>query len=344
MTTNGSGALHLRWVIVAAAAAVALLHALGALQVREQVYRGFRSADDGMIVAVTQGGPADRAGIRVGDRIVRIDGIDAGDTKALSDRPRQRPGQYQSITIDRGGSTVEVQMVLAGLPPMGVVAYLASALTGLSFLTFGLWAYLRAPRRTSRLLALAGVGLGALFTEQPYVSSRFAGALQESSLIAAGVFGFAALLHFTLVFPEEQRILGRTFTLPALYVPPAMVAAGHMGATLLQRGEPGGGVALATTVAIVLILVDFLLAVVVLVRSYVCATPAARAASGLNALVVCLVLGLAPMIPTAVYLVAPGVVFPGSEYYDLTWVLIPFALARATVLQASREPAGTAGG
>jgi hypothetical protein len=123
-----------------------------------------------------------------------------------------------------------------------------------------------------------------------------------------------------------------------------MVAAGHMGATLLQRGEPGGGVALATTAAIVLVLVDFLLAVVVLVRSYVCTTPAARAALGLNALVVCLVLGLAPMIPTAVYLVAPGVVFPGSEYYDLTWVLIPFALARATVLQASREPAGTAVG
>ena len=50
------------------------------------------------------------------------------------------------------------------------------------------------------------------------------------------------------------------------------------------------------------------------------------------------------MIPTAVYLVAPGVVFPGSDYYDLTWVLIPFALAQATVRQARREPAGTAGG
>jgi hypothetical protein len=344
MSTNGSRAEPLRWVVVAAAVAVALLHVLGALQVRDQVYRGFRTADDGVIVAVTQGGPADRAGITVGDRIVRIDGIDAGDAKALSARPRPRPGQRQSITIDRGGSSVEAQVVLAGLPPLGVVAYLASALTGLSFVIFGVWAYLRAPRRASRLLALAGVGLGALFTEQPYVSSRFAAALQESSLIAAGVFGFAALLHFTLVFPEEQRILGRTFTLPALYVPPALAAAGHMGTTLLQRGEPGGGVALATTVAIVLVLSDFLLAVVVLVRSCVRATAAARAASGMNALVVCLVLGLAPLIPTAVYLVAPGVVFPGSEYYDLTWVLIPFALARATVLQASREPAGTSGG
>ena len=341
MPTEDTRAERFRWVIVAAAAVVGLLHVLGALQVREQVFRGYRSVDDGVVVSVAPGGPADRAGLRVGDRVVRIDGIDAGDTAALAARPRARPGQSQSILVGRGGSSLEVRLILAGLPPMGVVAYLASALTGLSFLAFGLWAYLQAPRRASRLLALAGIGLGALFTEQPYVASRFAGALQESSLIAAGVLGFAALLHFTLVFPEEQPILGRRFTLPALYAPPGLVAAGHMGATLLQRGEPGSGVALATTAAIVLVLTDFLLAVAVLVRSVVRATPFERAASGLNVLVGCLVLGLAPMIPTAVYLVAPGVVFPGSDYYDLTWVLIPFALARATVLQARSRRAAT---
>jgi len=95
-------------------------------------------------------------------------------------------------------------------------------------------------------------------------------------------------------------------------------------------------------VSLVAVLVYFLLAVVALVRSYLHATPFERGASGLNVLVACIVLGLAPMIPTAVYLVAPGVAFPGSDYYDLTWVLIPFALARATVLQAGREPAETA--
>jgi len=344
MSTDDTRAEPFRWVIVAAAAVVGLLHVVGALQVREQVYRGYRSIDEGVIVSVDPGGPADRAGLRVGDRLIRIDGIAAGDTKALEARPRVRPGHPQSIIVDRGGSTVETQLILAGLPPMGVVAYLASGLTGLSFLAFGLWAYLHAPRRTSRLLALAGIGLGALFTEQPYVPSPFVGALQESGLIAAGVFGFAALLHFTLVFPEKTRILGRRSTLPAIYAPAAIASAGRLAATLVQRGEPGGVVALTTTWSLVLVLTYFLLAVVALIRSYFRATPFERAASGLNVLVACLVLGLAPMIPTAVYLVAPGVVFPGSDYYDLTWVLIPFALARATVLQARRELSGTAGG
>ena len=74
------------------------------------------------------------------------------------------------------------------------------------------------------------------------------------------------------------------------------------------------------------------------------AAPAERASSGLNVLVICLVLGLAPMVPTAVSLVAPGVVFPGSDYYDLTWVLIPFAMARATILHAGNSPASAARG
>jgi len=209
MATSKIRAEPFRWSIVAAAAVVGLLHVLGALQVREQVYRGYRSGDDRVIIEVIQGGPADRAGLRVGDRLTRIDGIDAGDAKALAARPRARVGHTQSIVIDRGGSSMEVQLILAGLPPIGVVAYLASGLTGLSFLAFGLWAYFSAPRRTSRLLANAGIGLGAIFTEQPYVASPFPRALQESGLIAAGVFGFAALLHFALVFPTERKILGR---------------------------------------------------------------------------------------------------------------------------------------
>ena len=140
MTPPETGAGPVRWAIVASAAVVGLLHVLGALQVREQVFRGYRSGDDHVIIEVTQDGPADRAGLEVGDRVMRIDGIGAGDTKALEARPRARVGHTQSIVVDRGGSTVEAELALAGLPPMGVVAYLASGLTGLSFLGFGLWA------------------------------------------------------------------------------------------------------------------------------------------------------------------------------------------------------------
>ena len=50
------------------------LHVLGTLQVREQVYRGYRSRDDLMIAEVTQGGPAGRAGLKVGDNGIMCNG------------------------------------------------------------------------------------------------------------------------------------------------------------------------------------------------------------------------------------------------------------------------------
>jgi len=46
-------------------------------------------------------------------------------------------------------------------------------------------------------------------------------------------------------------------------------------------------------------------------RGHASATRVERTASGLNVLGVCLLLGLAPMIPTAIGLVAPGADFPG---------------------------------
>ena len=80
--------------------------------------------------------------------------------------------------------------------------------------------------------------------------------------------------------------MGRKATLPAIYLPAAIVSAASVAATVVRRGEPGGAVALTTTVCLVLILVYFLLAVVALVQSYVRAAPAERASSGLNVLVI----------------------------------------------------------
>lgn len=337
MTATGVRTGPFTWAIVGAAAAVGLLQVLGALQVRSEPYRGYRTHGDGVIIRVAEGSPADRAGLEVGDRIVRVDGIDAGDRQADEARLRVRIGQTQTIVVDRGGRAVEARLVITGLPPIEIAAYLVSVVTGLSFLVCGLWAYLAAPRPASRLLALAGIGVGALFTEMPYFASPLARAVQETGLTVAGVLGFAALLHLMLMIPRASDIAGRKATALAIYAPAAIVCAGMVASAVFSRGRAGAAAEVTMTLALVLVLLYFCLAIVAFLLGYAGATRVERTASGLNVLGICLLLGLAPMIPTAIGLVAPAAVFPGGDYYDVVWVLIPFALTRTVVLQGRRE-------
>jgi hypothetical protein len=324
-------------LIVGAAAAVGLLQVLGALQVRSEPYRGYRTLGDGAIIQVADGSPADRAGLEVGDRLIRIDGIGAGDRRADEARLRVRIGQTQTIVVDRGGRAVEVHLVVTGLPPMEIAAYLVSVLTGLSFLACGLWAYLTAPRLATRLLAIAGIGVGGVFTEMPYFASPAARTIQETGLIVAGVLGFGALFHLMLALSGARALLGRKAAALAIYMPAAIVCAGKIVATVLAGGHRTDLTDLTTTLSLVLVLLYFCLAIAAFLLGYASAARVERTASGLNVLGVCLLLGLAPMIPTAIGLVAPAAVFPGGDYYDVVWVLIPFALTRAVVLQGRRE-------
>ncbi len=66
---------------------------------------------------VVSGGPADRAGIRNGDVITRVDGADVGEpsdvTQALSD---DSPGDVVTIELERDGSKVTVSATLGTRP------------------------------------------------------------------------------------------------------------------------------------------------------------------------------------------------------------------------------------
>ena len=77
-----------------------------------------RPGRDGVtIVGVYPGDPADRAGLRAGDRIVRIDGEDA-DGMSLADalqRLRGQAGTSVGVTVVRGGETLDLMVVRAAI-------------------------------------------------------------------------------------------------------------------------------------------------------------------------------------------------------------------------------------
>ena len=69
------------------------------------------------IVAVTGGGPADRAGLRAGDVIHAVGGTPTQDASALSQiLAAAHPGQKATVDFTRGGQEQTVQLTLGQLP------------------------------------------------------------------------------------------------------------------------------------------------------------------------------------------------------------------------------------
>jgi S1-C subfamily serine protease len=69
------------------------------------------------IVEITNGGPADQAGLRAGDVISAVAGTVTPDTTTLAEvLATQEPGQVVSVSLTRGGAERTVQLTLGELP------------------------------------------------------------------------------------------------------------------------------------------------------------------------------------------------------------------------------------
>ncbi|MGW8257653.1 MAG: site-2 protease family protein, partial [Thermoguttaceae bacterium] len=66
----------------------------------------------GEVVAVQDGSPAAAAGIKAGDRIIKIDGNPPGDPMRLPERLRQRAGDAITLTVDRQGSPEPINIAV----------------------------------------------------------------------------------------------------------------------------------------------------------------------------------------------------------------------------------------
>ena len=324
--------LKFKKAFLIAALVIVVIEVLGAIDLFERSYRGFWTDGNNTVIKVFDDGPAQKAGFKVGDILLKSGGIDVEDTKALYRRPRAEIGEERIYTVKRGEEVVELGLIFSGLSTKLLFLNFANALIGLAFLFFLLIPYMKVQTKLTTLLALIGTCLGFLFINRPGLPPPVLDVLHTQVYWVILFLGVTSLLHLMLSFPRPKRILDKKSVMNMLYAIPALIFLFFLFFNVVQPRSTG----FMNTV--INFLIGAYLAVyigstlVALVHSYVKSSKEERTSLGLNALLTVMIIGLIPYIITmAVGAVAPKVIFPGVEFYFLLFILIPAFLSRAVL-------------
>jgi hypothetical protein len=305
---------------------------LGALDVRNQTYSGYATDGNNTITRVTDGGPADAAGLEEGDYIRSIGGIAVEDFGAALRQPRAEIDEARTFEVERDGRTLSVDLSYAALPTSSALVRYGAVLIGFLFLLCGVWAFLTVPTRRTVLLALLGITFAVGFTAGPYFTSAAVRAAIAVIVIVLIGTGLAVLTHFLLVFPEKKRLLERRPMMWIVYGPAAVVAVLALWAIVAQPAATSAFNVFFRALFGLLVVGYFGTSLTALIHSYVTANAGERGANGLNLLLGGAVVGLGPtLVISIVGLLAPQVVVPGAQFLPLGIGVLPVTFALAAV-------------
>ena len=130
----------------------------------------------------------------------------------------------------------------------------------------------------------------------------------------------------------EKAMLAKKNMLKILYAPAAVVVLSVLYFFIAQPAATSG-VNTFFNIAFGLFIAAYLgLTAVSMVHSFVKASASEREANGLNFMLFGTVVGLAPIVISAIVgLISPKAVLPGNQYYFLAMVLIPISIGLATM-------------
>jgi membrane-associated protease RseP (regulator of RpoE activity) len=98
---TGHMADRYRTVFLIAAAVFVILGTFNLLDQGDNPYDGYVTDGNNTIIRVDAGGPTERAGLKVGDRIRSIDGIPVEDRRIFVQQGRPRIGQATTLVVER---------------------------------------------------------------------------------------------------------------------------------------------------------------------------------------------------------------------------------------------------
>jgi serine phosphatase RsbU (regulator of sigma subunit) len=307
-----------------------------ALTLGAQPYLGVTLHRD-IALRVERGGPSDRAGVRVGDRLVAHEGnpLDA----LVGPKAGARIGQPYRFQRERDGTRATIVVTPEPLPAgeRRMMAELLAVACGFMFLGGWVWSE-RRDRLTRPFVALTYV-FAVLLAPPPVLPEPW-------MIVHAIAYALATLLlpalsiHVFALFPEP----------PAARRPSGAVATAHAVAALLifatlvtmvARALAGDAArpleSMLEVVASLWFVAGVIAAIVLFVRSYLAAgSPDAQ--RRLRVALAGTVLGLAPiLVVIAMRTLSPGTELPGERAAVLATLLVPAAFAWAIAVHRILE-------
>lgn len=324
---------HWTWqrkILSTTALAVVVLGVFSALEAPHFTYTGF-SLSGSRVTKVDEASPAAAAGLRPGDVVDSVNGMASTSAEffILSHRPVTE--EVWSLTVQRSGARLRLQLSPTGLPPVDVVRARSKSFLGLCLLVFTLWAFLTAPGAATILLAVAGVSFGFLALGVPYTSGVVRDAFDVLATLVFAI-GTAVVVHFLLAFPARSRFLERPWVLWLLYAPAVALAIASAVNVVLRRG---GVTRVLGTLWGLLLPAYILWAIILLVRRYLATPQPERNRHGLGLMFGATVVAVVPFL----FLATTSGFWPAtasaySPYASATFSIIPLAFSLAAVRSA----------
>jgi PAS domain S-box-containing protein len=214
----------------------------------------WRDSPQGVVAGrVAVGGPADHAGVRVGDVLMAVDGEEVLQAEEVADRLAQRrDGARVTYTLLRSDErqpavVVEVKPLTQG----NVSLFYYLSLVGFFSLVVGTIVMLRRPPDRAALHFYAICLLFFLMYSTSYTGKLN---LADWTLLwtdtLAILFLPVVFLHFCLSFPERRLATARGWLIPVSYLPPLALAGAAVASQVLFVTTPGADVLWEITAAI----------------------------------------------------------------------------------------------
>ncbi len=236
----------------------------------------WKDEQEGVVASrVAAGRPGDRAGIRVGDVLLAVDGSEVLTSEHVQARlSRRRAGDRISYTLLRADERRSLEVAVQPLPKGNVSLFYFLSLFGFFSLVIGTIVMLRRPPDRAALHFYAICLLFFLMYSTSYTGKLdFADWTLFWTDNLAILFLPVVFLHFCLSFPERRILSSRSWVIPAAYMPALILAGAAVASQILFVTAPAAEALWRITAAIdrskpVYFAALFAVSFVILVDSY----------------------------------------------------------------------------